>query len=561
MKNIVKPRKDKIDLFLEKLPPFMTWGTIVFIIIGSVLIPDVVAIFVISFNVFFLYRSIAFTIQFIIGLWKLKISEQINWQHKLEVLENISNEIKLLERKLEQIKNVTYDSKKVNKKLLKNQFFAKIIFNLEKIKTIRFLNNEIKELKGLNNRKLMSFKDLYHVILIPFANEGIEILDDTLSDLAKQTFPTKQIYIVLGSEARFENGIKIAKKLKEKYKDVFGDIWISRHILAENEIVGKSSNMLACGKVAKENIDRLKIDYKKITVTSCDADSNLPKNYFSYLSYKYITTKDREYKFYTGAILLYANIWRLDFFARIRNSMASMYNVGKLMRTDKLVPFSTYSLSFWLVDQIGYWTPWITPEDFHLFFKATFTFPKKVSTIPLFTKIMVDAAEGDNIIDSFKNNYYQSRRWQWGVSDDGWVIRNLFRNFFKIPLIVHYRAWHVIFDHILAPTTSVLLLVGANLPPMVNPKFGSTVFGARLPGISSLIIRLTLVFFIIAIIFDTLLRPRRGKTTLLQKILTPLEWIVNPLVGLFLTSIPGLEAHTRLLFGKYLEYYVTKKKA
>jgi hypothetical protein len=32
-----------------------------------------------------------------------------------------------------------------------------------------------------------------------------------------------------------------------------------------------------------------------------------------------------------------------------------------------------------------------------------------------------------------------------------------------------------------------------------------------------------------------------------------------PIVGLVLSVLPALEAHTRLLFGRYLEYRVTEK--
>jgi hypothetical protein len=32
-----------------------------------------------------------------------------------------------------------------------------------------------------------------------------------------------------------------------------------------------------------------------------------------------------------------------------------------------------------------------------------------------------------------------------------------------------------------------------------------------------------------------------------------------PVVGFFLSAIPGLDAHTRLMLGKYMEYKVTEK--
>jgi hypothetical protein len=32
-----------------------------------------------------------------------------------------------------------------------------------------------------------------------------------------------------------------------------------------------------------------------------------------------------------------------------------------------------------------------------------------------------------------------------------------------------------------------------------------------------------------------------------------------PIVGFFFTALPGIDAHTRLMLGKYIEYKVTEK--
>lgn len=570
--DIVNPNKTTVDKIFEKIPPFITWGVIAFIVIGSIFIPEFVAVFVLIFNVFFFYRSLAFSIQFLLGLQKLRSSSQVNWQAKVEGLDDVPGEISKLRSSLEKIQKTEFHGDYYHQRLKGENglqkgilklpsSMQKIIFQWAKFKTRFFVEGEIEGLEELLGKDIISYRELNHVIIIPHAKEPMKVLDDTLKKLANSTFPTKQIHIVLGAEARDPEGLVKSKKLKAKYGKIFGNVWISNHVLKEHEIVGKSSNMAAAGRVAYEKIKTLGWDLKKTTVTSCDADSQLPQEYFSYLSYRFIKEQDRHYKFYTGAVLLYANIWRLDFLARVRNSLSTMYNVGKLVRPDKFIPFSTYSTSFWLVKEIGFWTPWVTPEDFHLFFKASFHFPEKVSTLPLYCKIMVDAAEGVNAIDTFKNNYYQSRRWQWGVSDDGWVLKNLLKRNIRLPFIVHYRGLHVILDHILAPTSSFLIMLGANLPPMLNPKFATTVFGARLPGISSFIVKLTFAAFLIAIIADIFLKPKRDGISLFRKLITPFEWLLNPVVGFLLTSIPGLEAHTRLLFGKYLEYYVTKKQA
>ena len=41
----------------------------------------------------------------------------------------------------------------------------------------------------------------------------------------------------------------------------------------------------------------------------------------------------------------------------------------------------------------------------------------------------------------------------------------------------------------------------------------------------------------------------------------PLEFLLIPVVGFFFSALPGMDAHTRLMFGKYLEYRVTEKVA
>ena len=38
-----------------------------------------------------------------------------------------------------------------------------------------------------------------------------------------------------------------------------------------------------------------------------------------------------------------------------------------------------------------------------------------------------------------------------------------------------------------------------------------------------------------------------------------LEFLTLPVVGFFFSALPGIDAHTRLMLGKYIEYKVTEK--
>ena len=41
--------------------------------------------------------------------------------------------------------------------------------------------------------------------------------------------------------------------------------------------------------------------------------------------------------------------------------------------------------------------------------------------------------------------------------------------------------------------------------------------------------------------------------------MTYLQWLALPVVGLVFSNLPALDAQTRLMVGKYLEYRVTEK--
>jgi len=45
----------------------------------------------------------------------------------------------------------------------------------------------------------------------------------------------------------------------------------------------------------------------------------------------------------------------------------------------------------------------------------------------------------------------------------------------------------------------------------------------------------------------------------IRAFLIPFEFILMPIAGFIFTFLPGLDAHTRLMLGKYMEYRVTEK--
>ncbi len=407
---------------------------------------------------------------------------------------------------------------------------------------------------------LPHFNKTYHVVIIPEFHEPIHILRRTLDNLTKQDFPKERLIVVLATEDKDPDARDTAKILKEEFSAKFGHFFVTRHILHAGEIAGKSSNMAWAGKRVVSALRHLRIPLTYTTVTSCDADALLHPKYFSYLTHQFLTDSEREKHFYQGAILFYSNIWRIPLPGRVLNTIYSISNLALLSQRHRLINFSTYSLAITTVIKVGYWAVDIIPEDYHLFFKVYFLMGREVSTRSIFLPVLVDAAESHGFWRTMVNQYEQSKRWAWGISDIPFVVRNAVLHT-EIALWDRIRRLLVLLEqHIFWSSNWFILTLGSTLPPIVNPAFGRTVLGHNLAQLSSGILTIAMGFLLVVIIIDWRMKPPKPKDFRTWNLpFLYIQWLTLPIVSFFLAALPGLDAHTRLILGKRLEYRVTEK--
>jgi cellulose synthase/poly-beta-1,6-N-acetylglucosamine synthase-like glycosyltransferase len=404
------------------------------------------------------------------------------------------------------------------------------------------------------------FDSLYHAIIIPEYKEPLHILERTIANLARQDFPKERMIIVLATEEKDPEADKTAAILSDKFAGQFGRFLVTKHTMTENDVAGKSSNMAHAAKELVKTLETWNIPLKNVIVTSCDADALIHPRYCSCVSYHYLNDPERDYRFYQGAILFYSNIWRIPLPSRVLNTMNSIWNLSLLSQTKRLINFSTYSLSLSTAVAAGYWGVDVIPEDYHLFFKVYFKFGEKVKTHGIFLPVLVDAAESRTFWRTMVNQYEQAKRWSWGVSDIPFVIRESVLHH-EIPLLDRVRRVVLLLEqHIFWPANWFLLTLGSTLPPLINPAFGRTVLGHNLSQLSSGILTLSALFLLVVVIVDARIKPPRPKQYPSWKLpMLFLQWLTLPVFSLFLAALPGLDAHTRLMFGKRLEYRVTEK--
>lgn len=404
------------------------------------------------------------------------------------------------------------------------------------------------------------FQKIHHLVIIPEYHEPLHILRRTLTNLTTLSYPLEKITVVLATEAKDRQAQNTVSQLTAEFADKFGHFLVTRHPLNSGEVAGKSSNMAYAARTVTAHLKSWKLTVENTTVTSCDADALIHPQYFACLTQQFLNDPERLDHFYQGAILFYSNIWRIPLPTRFLNTLNSIWNLASLSQTDKLINFSTYSLSMATAINAGYWSLDVIPEDYHMFFKVYFNRGAAVRTRPIFLPILVDAAESHGFFRTMVNQYEQSKRWAWGVADIPFVIHGMVTHP-EIPFSDRfYRLIALLEHHIFWPANWFILTLGSTIPPLINPAFARTVLGHNIAQISSGILTISTIFLLVVFYIDWRIKPQRPADVAAWKIpFLYLQWFTLPIISFFLSALPGLDAHTRLMFGKRLEYRVTEK--
>ncbi len=502
MKTLIERYPQRMTRILEFVPGVFSWSLILFPIWGSLTPwPELVAYYVIAFTVYWLWRSLVMAVGAVVAHFKIKASSAHDWIADLDALD-------------------------------------------------------------ARRTKAPRWRQIHHAIVIPTYKEPITTLERTLDALSQQSVPLKNIHLALAFEER--EGAAAREKsavLQKKYAQVFGTIISTFHPDIVGEVKGKSSNTSWGGRRLKEAlVDKKGLSLEHLTVTCEDADVIFHHHYLAALTYSFLTIDHPHNHSWQGGIVFYNNVWQVPALVRIVGVAASINQMYILTRKDRLINFSTYSTTMKHVHEIDYWDTDIVPEDYHMFFKSYFSKKGQFAVEPIFLPIYADMPQSHSHWKTLRNQYDQLKRWAWGVSDDVYVLKQFFIHD-EIPFWQRFiRIIKVLEDHLLWPVNWFAVTVSALLPPLLNPEFNRTTLGKTLPQVCSALLTISLVSMIVMIIIDAVNRPKRPEgSSFLSYIIQPFEFLLTPVVGFFFSALPGIDAHTRLLMGKKLEYKVTEK--
>jgi hypothetical protein len=286
------------------------------------------------------------------------------------------------------------------------------------------------------------------------------------------------------------------------------------------------------------------------------------RDYFVCLTYSFAVHPQRYRRFWQAPIFYYNNIWQVPAPLRLPHSLGGLNHLARLTcpRPRAVFPQSTYSLSLRMAHEVGYWDVDVVPEDWHMFLKCFFNLGGEVDVEAIFLPIYMDGVRSHSYIRTFFSHYQQARRHAWGCSDIPFAIREALtrRNIpWRRRLM---RTMALVQNHILWSTQWFMITLGLELPKRLTNLLGITDFPLWFPDFSRMLLTPCLIPLATFVILDTLLRPPRPAD--FPRWLIPVQyaqWFWLAATTFFFTALPALDAQTRLLLGKRLEYRVTEK--
>lgn len=531
-------RERTLQRFFEILPGATSWTILLGFILLSLWEPLVSAALIIAFDLYWILRL------FYMNIFLALSYARLAWERKTDWLERIAC-TRDIDRTLSHLAAPAPENKLP-------EIISQVIWR-----------RELTELKN-SRQAIPSYDDIHHLVIMPVVRESRDIIEPGIKSLCEGKFPAPRVLVVLAVEERSRPEIRdAAQKLAAEYRGRFLDFLVTIHpdgVAGEARVKGANATFAA--KIAGEFFTKKNIPFENVIVSCFDADTVVNPDYFNCLTYSYIVTPGRTQASYQPIPVYHNNIWEAPAFARVLDIGSSFFQLIEATNPDQLVTFSSHSMSFRALVDIGYWPVDMISDDSAIFWKSYIHYDGRYRVIPIATTLSMDITEAKTWRKTLVNVYKQKRRWAWGVENFPIVMRAFLASS-TIPLRQKLRHTFKLFEgHISWATWPFLLTFIGWLPTMfAGREFSHTVLYYTGPRITTTIFSLASIGLLNCIVLSLLLLPKNpSKNTLWTKIGQALEWLLVPFITIFLSGMPALDAQTRLALNKRLEFWVTEKE-
>ncbi len=426
--------------------------------------------------------------------------------------------------------------------------------------------NWLKKLQDYKQQTANGWQNIYHLIILPMYNEPYEVVKETFEALIKSNYPLDKFIVVLATEGRAGSDPQItAQKIQEEFGNRFFKFLITVH--PENlagEIPGKGSNQAYAAKEVKNKIiDPLKIPYKDILVSVFDIDTQVLSEYFAILTYQFLTAEHPQRSSYQPVPIFLNNIYQAPAFARVISFSSTFWHMIQQARPHRLTTFSSHSMPFKALVEIGFWQKNVVSEDSRIFWQCYLHYNGDWRVVPINYPVYMDANVAPGFWQTVSNQYKQQRRWGWGCEN----IPYLLTGFAKNKLIPFSKKLYWGFNytegfHSWATNALIIFTLGW-LPIIIGGSvFRFSLLSYNLPIMTRNIMNFSMIGIISSAFLSMVLLPPKPKDfKKIDYFWYIIQWLLMPATIILFGSIPALEAQTRLMLsGKFrLGFWVTPK--
>jgi hypothetical protein len=413
--------------------------------------------------------------------------------------------------------------------------------------------------------KLKSLKHdhIYHMIMLPFYKEDISLVEKTLVTLLQCKYDSKKLIVVLAAEERAgAEPLDIAASMKREYGEKFGHFIVTVHPdEIPGELAGKGSNIAYAAESArKEILDKYKIDYKNVLVSAFDIDTIVYEQYFACLTLMFLKS-ERPYRTSFQPVPVFNNnIFEAPAISRVVAYSATFWQMVQQERQERLATFSSHSIPFSTLYEVGYWQSNMVSEDSRIFWNCYMKYNGDYVVTPMSYPVSMDANLAPGIWQTVKNIYKQQRRWSYGVENFAYIMFNFSKNK-KIRFREKLRIFAINIDGYWSLATNPIIIFLLGWMPILlgGREFNSSMLSFNLPYITRNIMIITMANLVLSYMIAVSLMPAMPESTRHRKLYHVLQWLLVPLTITLFGAIPALEAQTRLMLGKYMGFWVTPK--
>lgn len=548
-----EPGKHLAQRLLEMIPGSLTWGTLFGMIVLSLLYPLGAAVFIIVFDVYWIYRALYISFFAVEAQLEIARAKRIDWeeryresQHPDLYMEKLEGRITMLEKERKALPWTSWQQRR------------KVTRAIERSRNI------VRETKGLLPvaDQIMDWREVIHVVLLPTAGEPPEIIEPAIQSLVDSHFPKDQMIILLATEEREDPATRLPKVeyLKNKFGGIFRDFLVTTHVVAPGEMKCKASNASFAARELMKYLDGHGIDYTRVIFSNFDCDSVVHPEYFGALTYHYTTDPKRLQRAYQPLPMYHNNLWDTNAFVRIIVTGSSFWHLYQSTRRE-MVTFSSHSEPFDTLVRVGFWSVNIISEDSNIYWKCLSYFHGDYRVQPIHLPISLDAVLAPTYWRTLVNQYKQKRRWAYGIENFPVTMRALWPDkaiSFWMKLRISFE---MLEGHYSWATTSFLLTFLGWLPLLLGSDlFRESVLAHNLPLFTRTLLTLGMSGMLISIPMALLTLPPRPKRYHWSRTFLMLfQWLLVPFVA-FLSAFPAIDSQTRLLTKRYFgEFWVTEK--